>query len=238
MRRAAAPRAAASARDARRRSSASSRNAPSATAGSRVRARLTCSANAVVVARQRIVADERAVGDGARARRPAARRCGIVVSQLQRRLRRIRARPFRSGAQRILQCDARSGARRRARVAASRRAARVEQRERDAVAVVDQRRIAGDALRRRCAIVSDSGRSPKSHVREPACARTRARRPRTTAARPRPSCARSAARSRPLAELLAGGVDDAHVDAQMRRAARSPSQHRGRRALAAARCAR
>ena len=189
--RAAAPRAAASARDARRRWSASRRNAPSATAGRRVRARFTCSANARRP-RQRIVADERAVAHGGQhvGQQPVGRDHGL---ELQRRLRESGA-ALLVPRERILQRDAQSRIT-PARVDGAAASAVSSSAIDNAVAIVDERGIAGDAAGPRD-VVSVSGRSPKSHASQPrrssagpACAND------SWAASP--SCARSASRSRP-----------------------------------------
>ena len=199
---------------------ASSRTALSMTAGSRVRARLTCCEERVAVARQRIVADERPVGDGGAqvVLQPVDRN---RAAQLQAD-RRPRRRALQRSRERIAQLETRSAgatplARRRVG-----RVARIEQRQRDAVRLVDERRVARQRAGR-CGASSASAAARRSPSAAAPCARTPAPRPRTTScAASRNRCC-SAAQVAVHRELVARGIDDADVDRASARATRPPS---------------
>ena len=152
------------------------------TAGSRVRARFTCCGERVAIARQRVVADECTVGDRARRMSSCSRSSGTAARSCD-----ADRRP----------CGAFSSvprARRRARVAMSRMTpwrvaasaavARIEQRQRDAVLLVAERRIARQPL----AVAAHRQRLGQlAEVPSPQipCARTPVPRRRTTAGPPR-----------------------------------------------------
>ena len=207
MRRRQRARAAASAPGARRRSSPAAGTRPRPTAGSRVRARLTCSANAASV-RGSGSSPRKARSQTAASTSASSRSVGIAVLSCSAACAKPGA-ALLVARERVLEREA-DQAHDAARASTRRAAARgVEQRERHAVAVVDQRRIAGEPLRRRAAIVSVSGRSPKSQRLRPALLERRPGLLRTTAAPPRRAARAARARSRPLPSSRPGRVDDA-----------------------------
>ena len=177
--------------------------------------------------RQRIVADERPVADRGQhvGQQPVGRDRRL---QLQRRLRESGAALFVArraaslSAMRIRRTTP-------ARVDASAAVARVEQRERHAVAVVDERRVAGEPLAAASRSSASPGRSPKSQRLEPAPLERRARLARTTAARPRPA-ARAAPRGRgPLASSRPAASTTRTLHCEMRGQRRAVPRVGGRR---------
>ena len=191
-----------------RRSSPSSRCAPSATAGSRVRARLTCSANA---------AAERGSGSSpmkARSQIAASTSCSEPLRRhddLQRERRLQERRPaFFPTRERIGQREADQPddacARRRLRPHPRYRATRATRCRRRRRAR-DSRSAAGPCARWRA--------SPEDRRNPSACTPLRSNAGPLAAnviCAASPSCARSCARSRPVASSLPRRIDDADVD--------------------------